>query len=542
MQENDISKEVQKYTQSYIQSQKDILKEKTTTLIKSISYYDQKITDQMTSDLKSFVKASANIADNIYHNTRSKKIMLSALKDVKLAPYRGNLFVMDTSGYVYQHFDKTLEHRNILHVKDMYDIAFVKDFNRLIRYEGEGFIGYSWYKPGYRRDMMYDKLAYVKKISCNSLYIGAGLYIDEVQDSVKEDILKFIGANAKFDNGFFFILDDHQNIVYCPEDHVSSSLKKYAKNGSFVQENEIFYSQYIEKYNWYIVGEKSLTNRALGVREGRYAQAHKIHNVKKDLMLLGIALVVSMFLSLYLSYIIYKRFRLYEEQINDSHEKMMFRTKQALIGELFSMIAHQWRQPINKIASIVALMRVELGDEKCTKKQLDNSCEEIEESIEYMSETIEDFRTFYKPTTVLKVVNLKELIERSVTFLNNALEKKDIQVIQKLTDDIEIKLYRNEFLQVMLNLIKNAIDATDQGGMITLRLYRHGKRIIIAVENSGTPISQEVMQKIFQPYFTTKKDSMGLGLYMTKIIVEKHMRGEILIERLSEGTKFLIIL
>ncbi len=542
MQENDISKEVQKYTQSYIQSQKDILKEKTTTLIKSISYYDQKITDQMTSDLKSFVKASANIADNIYHNTHSKKIMLGALKNVKLAPYRGNLFVMDTSGYVYQHFDKTLEHRNILHVKDMYDIAFVKDFNRLIRYEGEGFIGYSWYKPGYRRDRMYDKLAYVKKISCNSLYIGAGLYIDEVQDSVKEDILKFIGANARFDNGFFFILDYHQNIVYCPEDHVSSSLKQYAKNGSFVQENEIFYSQYIEKYNWYIVGEKSLTNRALGVREGRYAQAHKIHNVKKDLMLLGIALVVSMFLSLYLSYIIYKRFRLYEEQINDSHEKMMFRTKQALIGELFSMIAHQWRQPINKIASIVALMRVELGDEKCTKKQLDNSCEEIEESIEYMSETIEDFRTFYKPTTVLKVVNLKELIERSVTFLNNALEKKDIQVIQKLTDDIEIKLYRNEFLQVMLNLIKNAIDATDQGGMITLRLYRHGKRIIIAVENSGTPISQEVMQKIFQPYFTTKKDSMGLGLYMTKIIVEKHMRGEILIERLSEGTKFLIIL
>ncbi len=541
MQENDISKEVRKYENNLVENQKNILKEKTKTFIAYINYFDKKINDQMTSDLKHFVESSAQIAQNVYRTNRNKSTIVAALRNVGFGNRKDNIFIMNTSGYVYQHFDKSLVHKNILHVKDMYGIEFVKDFNRIIRYEGGGFVGYSWYKPNLSRDVMYDKLSYIKKIGHSNLYIGAGFYLDEIYSKAKADILKYFQDNARFENGFFFLLDKHKNILFCPEDKVSSSLKEYAQDGFSINEGRIYYSQFYEKYGWYIVGVKDLDQSNVLLSQKR-PKSKNLHSVKKDLMLLGIALIASMLLSLYLSYIIYKQFRSYEEQINDSHDKMMFRTKQALIGELFSMIAHQWRQPINKIASIVALIRAELHNDKIDKKELDKSYEEIEESIEYMSDTIEDFRTFYKPTTVLKVVNLKELINRSVTFLNNALQKKQVQVVQKLAEDIEIKLYRNEFLQVMLNLIKNAIDATDIAGVITLRLYRHGRRIIISVENSGEPISEEVMRKIFQPYFTTKKDSMGLGLYMTKIIVEKHMKGEILIERLQEGTKFLIIL
>jgi signal transduction histidine kinase len=263
--------------------------------------------------------------------------------------------------------------------------------------------------------------------------------------------------------------------------------------------------------------------------------------MKQNLLYLGLAWFISILLSLYLSMIIYKQIRSYEEQINQSNDKMMFQSKQALIGELFSMIAHQWRQPINKIASIVALIRFELENDKISKTEIDNSCEEIEDSIEFMSETIDDFRTFYKPTTSTKLVNLKTLITRSIFFLKSSIQKNDIKIIKQL-EDIEIELYRNEFLQVMLNLIKNAIDAVGSQGVVIIKLYKEVDKVIISVENSGKSIDKEVMKKIFEPYFTTKDESMGLGLYMTKIIVEKHMKGEIMVERLKDGTKFTIML
>jgi signal transduction histidine kinase len=219
----------------------------------------------------------------------------------------------------------------------------------------------------------------------------------------------------------------------------------------------------------------------------------------------------------------------------------MFQSKQALIGELFSMIAHQWRQPINKIASIVALIRFELENDQISKEDIDKSSEEIEDSVEFMSETIDDFRTFYKPTTSTKMVNLKTLITRSIFFLKNSIQKNDIKIIKKL-EDIELELYRNEFLQVMLNLIKNAIDAIGTQGVVIIKLYKENEKVVISVENSGKSIEKDVMKKIFEPYFTTKAESMGLGLYMTKIIVEKHMKGEILVEALRDGTRFTIIL
>jgi len=543
IQQNDTSKEVARYEKLFLDNQKEVLKERVENLTDYIDYYAKKRSDLATTEIQDFVESCANIADNLYFAGKGKNSILSAFKDVKFSDNSGQIFLMNMHGYVYLHFDKSLEQRIAKNLTDADGRAFVQDFIRMIQYEKAGFILYSWYKPGYPRARMYDNLAYVKKLAYGDWFIGAGFFPDELQKSIRKDIIDYIDKHMKVKDGFFYIMDKNQNIVYCPEEKVSKELQRYALQDMFIDaKNNLYYSKFVKEYGWYIVGVKNLHNSMLEFANEQLNKNSMVHDVKKDLMLLGIALLASILLSLYLSSIIYRKFKNYERQLNESHDKMMFRTKQALIGELFSMIAHQWRQPINKIASIVALMRAEMHGGKVNKKELDNSLEEIEESIEYMSETIEDFRTFYKPTTAIKVVNLKDLIKRSVAFLSNAIEKKEVKVIQKLADDIEIKLYRNEFLQVMLNLLKNAIDATDVGGVITLRLYRHAQKVIISVENSGKPISEEVMKKIFQPYFTTKKDSMGLGLYMTKIIVEKHLKGEILIERLENGTKFLIII
>ena len=477
-----------------------------------------------------------------------KKIILTSLKNLKTTDNFGHIFVISKKGYVYEHFDKKLEGKNILGIKDDFDKPFVKEFNKVIDEDKEGFVGYDWYKPGFSREIMLYNLSYVKKIECFDWYIGAALFIDEMQMITQNEISSFLRKNMQKKENNFFIMDKKTKLLFSSDDKGKIDLdneykKELLKEGVHKKEGQIYYTHFMKKYSWYIVFFKDISHIGEGLELRKIVKpSQSDYDIEKSFMILAFAWFVTMLLSLYLSAIIYKQIKSYEEQINQSNEKMMFQSKQALIGELFSMIAHQWRQPINKIASIVALGRFELqSNEKISKSDVDKSYEEIEESIEFMSETIDDFRTFYKPTSTTKMINLKTLILRSIYFLNNSIQKHDIKVIKHL-EDIEMEIYRNEFLQVMLNLIKNAIDAIGTQGVIIIKLYHEGERVIISVENSGKPIDKEVASRIFEPYFTTKEDSMGLGLYMTKIIVEKHMKGEISVTRLQDGTRFTIML
>ncbi len=550
IQQDDMDKEVLNFEKSFVDIEKERLKEKVNSLTQYISYYDEKSSDKIKKDIRSIVNVSADIVNNIYRKYRGKlewkdiqKIILAALKDIKYADNYGHLFIINKKGYAYQHFDKNLERKVILDIEDDYGKKFVREFNEVIAQDGYGFVGYNWYKPNNYTNSMYYKISYIKKLNCYNWYIGAGAYIDEIQEFAKQDILKYLKSNALFTDGYFFIIDGNANPIFYPKNKEKLPLKQFTKIGSHVDGENMYHINYISNYNWYLVAARSLEHIGQDIDKKREKDIGKREmNMQTNLLLLGLAWLISMLLSLYLSTIIYRQIRGYEKQINQSNDKMMFQSKQALIGELFSMIAHQWRQPINKIASIIALVRFELENDKISKEDLDKNFEEIEDSIEFMSETIDDFRTFYKPTTSTKLVNLKTLITRSIFFLKNSIQKHDIKVVTEL-EDIEMELYRNEFLQVMLNLIKNGIDAIGDQGVLIIKLYKHqGDKVIISVENSGKSIDKDVMKKIFEPYFTTKDDSMGLGLYMTKIIVEKHMKGEIVVEPLKDGTIFTIIL
>jgi signal transduction histidine kinase len=298
----------------------------------------------------------------------------------------------------------------------------------------------------------------------------------------------------------------------------------------------------VAEYDWYITAVKALKEiRANIAFKKKQSEIKREDNIKTNLYLMLFSLIVSLLLSLYLSTVMNRMLKNYEMRLKDTNEKLVFQSRQALLGELLPMIAHQWRQPINKIASILALLRFGLPEKKLNYTEIDNRCQDIEENIEFMSETIDDFRTFYEPKENTSIVNLKELIEKSIEYVQGSIRKKDIQ-LYKVLDDIEYGLYANEFLQVMINLIKNAVDSLEKRGEINIKLLEKDKTIIISVEDNGIGIDISSLKKVFDPYYTTKEDSMGLGLYMTKIILEKHMKGKIEVERLTQGTKFIIYL
>ena len=546
-QQKETKQALKNYENTLINLEKERLKEKVNSLVQFINYYDGKSSDKIKDDVKNIVSVTVNVANNIYEKYRDTKseeeiktMIVSALNKIKFEGDIGYLFILNLKGDTILHVDKKMQGTNILNIQDIYGKYIIKEFNKVLRSKGEGFVDYYWYIVSENRKTMHYKISFVKMLECYDWYIGAGEYLKYMKKFVKRDIIDYIRSNAHFKNGHFFLFDSKNKMLFHQEQRRADRFFKYKKEGFKVGEKEISYTKYIKEYDWYIVANRDIRDIKVSIdKNKKIDEIKRANHTQTNFYLLGVSWLISILLSLYLSIIINRLLKNYESQISQSNEKLIFQSRQAIIGELFSMIAHQWRQPVNKIASILLLLRFELKNRKLDAKTIDKKCEEIETSIEFISETIDDFRSFYRPKTDSSMVNLKELIEQSLFFVGSAVEKKNINIIKEL-DDVEYKLYQNEFVQVMLNLIKNAIDATNDAGEILIKLEKSIDDIVISVENDAKNIREGDLDKFFNPYYTTKKESMGLGLYMAKIIIQKHMLGSIDAQKIADKIRFSI--
>lgn len=548
-QHNEVKNELSKYEKTLMNAQKDSIQEKVENLTQFIHYYDGRSSEKIKEDVKNIVNVTADMANNLYHENHTKmqkntlkEVIKSALRKIKFEGDIGYLFLLDLEGNALIHVDKKVTGTNIMNIQDVKGKYILREFNRVLKEKGEGFVDYYWYIVSEDRKEMHYKISFVKMLDCYDWYIGAGEYLKYMTQFVQKDILKYIEANAEFKHGFFFISNKKKEIIFNPLGKAENFLKVHQEEGFIQDEKYISYTQYVDEYGWYVTAMKDLKEiqSTIDMKKANSTDKAK-ESIKTNLYLLLLSWVVSLLLSLYLSTVINRMLKNYEKRLTDTNSKLVFQSRQALIGELFSMIAHQWRQPINKIASVLALLRFGLPEKKLNHLEIDAKCQEIEESVEFMSETIDDFRTFYQPKEGSEKANLKNLIEKSIHFLEGPIRKKDIQITTDL-EEIGFELYANEFLQVMINLIKNAVDSLERRGEINIKLVKSKNSVIVSVEDNGAGIDLASVKKVFDPYFTTKDDSMGLGLYMTKMIIEKHMNGTIEVKRLSQGTKFTIVL
>lgn len=289
---------------------------------------------------------------------------------------------------------------------------------------------------------------------------------------------------------------------------------------------------------YFVKNEKdSLYDDTLDAMVALYKKS--VHN---QLLWLIVAFVILLLFSLLLSYVLYHKLREYEKGLAADNSRIIFQSRQALLGELLPMIAHQWRQPLNKIAAVLMRMRFEISGGKPKVETLDMQCQSIEDSVELMSQTIEDFRTFYRPKENPQEVDLALLIRKALYFLDELLHRKKISIHTDL-ESSKVKLHANEFLQVIINIIKNASDAVSvQGNIyITLRTI-WGDGAEIRIEDDGVGIPKEKLEGIFEAHESSKQGSMGLGLYMSKIIIEQHFKGKISAYNSSRGAGFYIYL
>ena len=229
--------------------------------------------------------------------------------------------------------------------------------------------------------------------------------------------------------------------------------------------------------------------------------------------------------------------------------QLIHQSRLAQMGEMLSMIAHQWRQPLNAISaeSTNLLIKSKLG--KIDNQVLLTSTQNISEYSQHLSDTIDDFKDFFKPDNEKSETSFHAIINSVHKLIETTLEHKNIPLIEKLESEEHFESYPNELKQVILNLIRNAEDALIENKVhnpfIEIHTYStKDKCHILEVSDNAGGIDEEILEKIFDPYFSTKskKDGTGLGLYMSKMIVEEHCAGQLNAINIKDGAMFRIVL
>jgi len=242
-----------------------------------------------------------------------------------------------------------------------------------------------------------------------------------------------------------------------------------------------------------------------------------------------------------------------EDEVKKNRDKdrlLIQQSKLAAMGEMIGNIAHQWRQPLNNVSLILQFLRDNYKNEAVSTKKLDKFMSKANTHIEYMSDTIDDFRNFYKPSKIQNEFSVKECINTLLYMVKNQYESQNIK-IEFSAEDMVIVNYENELKQSILNILNNAKDALvskkenhDFDALIQISLKKEDESLKIEILNNGGVIEDNVIDRIFEPYFTTKFEHQGtgIGLYMTKSIIETNMKGKIEVENIEDGVKFIITL
>jgi PAS domain S-box-containing protein len=234
-----------------------------------------------------------------------------------------------------------------------------------------------------------------------------------------------------------------------------------------------------------------------------------------------------------------------EEQKNKFQQEMIHKqSRLAQMGEMLSMIAHQWRQPLNAITAASAVINLKAQRHKLDESTAIELSDKIKEFSIHLSSTIDDFRNFFKSNKIREEVSYKQIVDDVLSICQSSLEDKGIDVIQEINSEDIFLSYKNELKQVVLNLVKNAEDALIENNIEDPCIYIRADKNILSISDNAGGISKDILDKVFDPYFSTKtqKDGTGLGLYMSKMIVEDHCNGSLHVNNDKFGANFEIIL
>jgi len=419
-----------------------------------------------------------------------KNEMLRYIETIRYGKH-GYIWIHNTNYYLKAHpFRQDRLNTYDIDLKDALGTLITKQFiDETMKKPNGVFIEYFWQKP--------NEVNFSKKLGFFRLYdkynwvIGAGLYVDDIQKSIFE--------NKR-------VLEE--------------KIDKYIRLIVFISTLVIVFIGLISFFM-----SKKITEVF-----GRYQE-----NVKKKEILLE---DINKNLELKVQIAI--------DEAQKKDRAMLHQSRLARMGTMLSMIAHQWRQPLSEVSGILMELETASKFKKADDTMIQESVKESNKVIQFMSYTIDDFRNFFKPDKQKVYFYIEDSCYEAISLIGASIKNYNITLNKKIKCNCEIYGYKREFAQVLLNLMSNAKDALIQKEIkkptIDLEVdYIDGYSIVTIKDNAGG-VNTEHMDLIFEPYFTTKGSlqGTGLGLYMSKMIIEKNMGGELSVENKDDGAVFKV--
>ena len=571
----------------------------------TINYELNNSENKLKKFLKEKVYEAHNIATKIYeeesnHNKlghfHSDEHILNSIKHALSGMIynngRGYIFINDIKGNVLlQPLNPDIEGKNLIKYKDAYGVPILKNITDSIKNKTEVFDTYHWYKNK-DDNKPYKKISFYKYFEPFNLSIGTGEYYDDYinelkieilnglknLESNKDDYLFIFNGKGEYllhydekklgKNGFKILDDNGKYFIKDMYEFVKQNKKGFFEYTSTTNPNidandnkKISYLRYIEELDWMIGSGFYLEklNNIIKKKEEDLIQKNRdtinkmiIYSIIVTLILLSVSLFTSKFIQSIFNR--YKKIISLETNNRIKQEKLLHnQTKMASMGEMILNIAHQWRQPLSIISTSATGVKLQKELNCLEDKEFYSAMDNINDSAQYLSQTIDDFRNFLVPSIEVNEFDICESINNTLKLISPSFKSNDITIENKC-DHITIKSLQNELIQVLMNLLKNSKDVLIENNIqlkyIEIKNYTKENFIFIEVKDNAGGVDEKIIDKIFEPYFTTKHKAQGtgIGLYMSSEITHKKLNGELFVENIIfnidkkeyKGAKFTI--
>ena len=564
--------------EKFISEKKQIIKDQISNLSNYIVSEQRDIVENLKKSLIERVHEAHTITTNIYNqykDTHTKEeitlMIRTALKDIRFNNQRGYFFVYDNKAINIIHpLIPQLVGKNLINHQDTKGVYVLRESLHLLKNNDESYQEWHWRKiKGDPRE--FKKIGFVKNIYELNWFLGTGEYIEDFSKDMQQKVINQIEKFRFGKNSYFIITDQNNNYIshinkkligknaleklqdmndVVSIKKIQNTIKKkegfvtldFFKPNSNEISSKIIYLKTIPKWNWIISTGFYKDDIQFVIDSQKEKLTNKYNqNIRNVLIVATIVTIILLFISFYISNIIERKFKRYKVSIQrhikenqKQYELLAQKTKLAAMGEMLENIAHQWRQPLSVIETASSSIEMYKEMDILNDKFLDEMVGTISTSAQHLSHTIEDFRDFFKPDKQQTVFNIKDSMQKTFNLLKLQLKAKNITVVQEIKE-IQIKGFERELLQVLLNIINNAKDAlenVDKERYIFIEIYEENNNAVIKIKDNAGGIQKEIIERIFEPYFTTKHQSQGtgIGLYMSQEIISRHMKGVITVD------------
>jgi signal transduction histidine kinase len=574
-----------------LQSQKTTLVFEIEKVVAYFDYHLKMLSKRVDMELKDRVDDIYRMGISVYAKGKEVKglealklDLLATLSSLHVSGHRGYYFILDDKGNIVFPFEELGDR---IGLKSAVDEALSNESR------------YATTEVGRPRRI------YVKHLSPFGWSVGSAEYLDLALSGLKEEMIEWTQSLRYGNDGYVWIHNTTHTLLAHPfrqeslgkddamlqdanaefivQMFVKNALHSKDDKGSFVEYywhkpnaskpiKKISYVALFQPWNW-VIGTgvyRDDVEREIGLKKEEM-------KAKMDRYIFGV-IVIALFAMLvvgFLSFVVTKqindalesykkRVKNKTEALKEFNTTLRFRVAKALeeskqkdkallqqsrlaqMGEMLSLIAHQWRQPLSEVSAI--LMELETASQfgKATREMIAYSVQEADKLLVYMSRTIDDFRGFFKPSRDKELFEVHVACEEALSLASALLKNAHISVHVSMHQTPTIEGYANEYAQVVLNLLINAKEALQKNSVLEPSLWldvsvnEAGASCVKVWDNAGG-IDESIHESLFEPYASTKTSSgSGLGLYMSKMIIEQNMGGKLSVTNTKEGACFCI--